>query len=220
MSNNNFYTPTTVRPLYKEIVPAYQAAFANEPWNEVSKCTDKQLRCVGGLSAIAIGSICNRCGLCPELPAYEADELIERFNALGVSRTTAWYAEQNEMGLTMAAVAWKAKPAYIASEKYSDVPVMSSWMTDMLGDEPIMWLDEVFSNKKVKISGNLKNFKKFVVGLAKMLDCDTVAYRTIEPRMMYVPSRDFKTNARILNEIVKVPDRRVFVIISNIEEAV
>lgn len=28
MSNNNFYTPETVRPLYGELVPAYQEAFA------------------------------------------------------------------------------------------------------------------------------------------------------------------------------------------------
>lgn len=215
MSNNNFYTPEAVRPLYGEIVPAYQEAFAVPPWNEVSKCVDKQVRCDGGLSAVAIGKICNMCGLFPARPAYEADELTERFDALGVSRPTAWYAEQNDAGLTMAAVAWKSSPSDIAIEKYADVPEMADWIVDRFGDEPVMWLDEVFANRQLKLRGNLQNFGRFVTGLASMLDCNDVAYRTIEPRMTTVPTRDFGDDAVVLNRSVDVPDRRDFVTISN-----
>ena len=133
MSNSNFYTPEAVRPLYGEIVPAYQEAFAISPWNEVSKCVDEQARCEGGLSAVEVGSQCNMCGLCPTRPAYEAVELVERFDALGLSRSTAWYVEQNDLGLTMAAVAWKALPLDIAIEKYADVPEIANWIVDSLG---------------------------------------------------------------------------------------
>ncbi len=218
MSYNNFYTPEAVRPLYGEIVPAYREAFAGPPWNEVSKCVDEQVRCEGGLSAAAIGKICNMCGLCPTKPAYEADELAERFDTLGLSRPTAWYAEQNNLGLTMAAVAWKALPSDIATEKYAYVPEMADWIVDRLGDEPVMWLDEVFANRRLKSRGNLQNFGSFVTGLASMLDCSDVAYRTIEPRMTTVPKRDFGNDAVVLNRGVDVPDRRDFVTISNVRE--
>ena len=218
MSNNNFYTPETVRPLYGELVPAYQEAFAVPPWNEVSKCVEEQARCDGGLSAIAIGSLCNTCGLCPTRPAYEADELTERFDALGMSRPTAWYAEQNEFGLTMGAVAWKALPIAIATEKYADVPEMSDWIVDRLGNERVVWLDEVFANRQLKSRGNLQNFGMFVAGLATMLDCENVAYRTIEPRMTAVPKRDFGEKAIVLTRKLDVPDRRDFVMINDAQE--
>lgn len=218
MNTNTFYTPEAVRPLYGEIVPAYQEAFAVPPWNEVSKCVDTQARCNGGLSAVAIGSLCDTCGLTPLRPAYEAGELIERFNVLGLSRPTAWYAEQSELGLTMAAVAWKALPSDIANEKYADVPEMGDWLVDTLGTRPVMWLDEVFANRQLKPRGNLQNFKKFVAGLATMLSCEIVAYRTIEPRMTAVPKRDFGDSATVLSRRVDVPDRRDFVMISNVQE--
>ena len=218
MSNNNFYTPETVRPLYGELVPAYQEAFAVPPWNEVSKCVEEQARCDGGLSAIAIGSLCNTCGLCPTRPAYEADELTERFDALGMSHPTAWYAEQNEFGLTMGAVAWKALPIAIATEKYADVPEMSDWIVDRLGNERVVWLDEVFANRQLKSRGNLQNFGRFVAGLATMLDCENVAYRTIEPRMTAVPKRDFGEKAIVLTRKLDVPDRRDFVMINDAQE--
>ena len=220
MNNNNFYTPQEILPLYDEIVPAYQEAFASAPWSEVSKCEDEKMRCIGGFSATAIGSLCSTCGLCPELPAYESDELTNRFDALGLSRPTAWYTEQNEQGLTMAAVAWQAKPIDIANEKYSDGTEMGIWMSDMLGDEPVMWLDEVFANKQLKPTGNLQNFGSFVIGLAARLDCETIAYRTIEPRMTAAAKRDLGEDAIVSIRNEQVPDWRDFVIISNLKEAI
>jgi hypothetical protein len=219
MSGNNFYTPEGVRPLYSEIVPAYQEAFAVPPWNEVSKCVDEKARCNGGLSAVAINSVCGICQLRPTRPAYETDELTERFDALSLSRPTAWYTEQNERGLTMGAIAWRALPSTIATEKYADVPQMSDWMIDKLGNEPVMWLDEVFANRKLKSRGNLQNFGKFVVGLATMLDCENVAYRTIEPRMTAVAERDFGDKASVSTRRIDVPDWREFVIINDVQEA-
>ena len=214
MSTENFYTPEKVRPLYGEIVPAYQAAFAGDPWYEVSKCAGEQVRCVGGLSSLVVGATCNLCGGCPTRPAYEEAETIERFEAVAASRPMAWYAEQNEFGVTLAAIAWKAPPSVIAIEKYSDVPGMDEWLRTMIREPQIMWLDEVFANRQLKPKGNLQNFGKFVIGLAEMLEAETVAYRTIEPRMTAVVERDFGADAMIFRRSEDVPDRRDFVIIN------
>jgi hypothetical protein len=213
MSECNFYTPEEVRPLYGEIVPAYQAAFSGEPWYEVSKCADQLKRCVGGLSSLAIGTTCELCGNRLTQPAYEAGELTERFDTLANSRPTAWYTEINSDGLTLAAIAWKATPSVIAEEKYPDVPVMERWLEANPGDNEIIWLDEVFANKNLKPQGNLQNFGKFVTGLAGMLEAQTVAYRTKEPRMLTAAKRDFKQVATIFNRKTDVPDRRDFIII-------
>ena len=218
MSGSNFYTTDEVKPLYGEIVPAYQAAFAGEPWYEVSKCADQLQRCVGGLSSLAVGASCELCGGCPALPAYEADGLVNRFNNLATSRPTTWYVEQNGQGVTLAAIAWKANPAVIAGEKYSDAPQMAEWLNEELGVDEVMWLDEVFANKDLKPRGNLQNFGKFVTGMAEMLGSQTVAYRTIEPRMIAVPSRDFGRAASIFARQQSVPDRRDFVVINLGEE--
>lgn len=213
MRESNFHSPDEVKSLYGEIVPTYQAAFAGEPWYEVTKCADKQQRCVGGLSSVAVGAVCDMCGECPSLPAYEVDEMAERFDALAETRPTAWYVEQNEKGLTLGAIAWKATPAIIAKEKYDDVPGMAGWLETNLGSNEIMWLDEVFANKELKPRGNLQNFGKFVTGLAEELDTDIVAYRTIEPRMLSVVRRDFGGAASIFSRQTEVPDRREFAII-------
>jgi len=222
----NFYTPDRAKSLYGEIVPAYQVAFADEPWYEVSKCADERQRCVGGLSALAIGSLCNTCGLCPSRPAYETDELISRFDTVAASRPTAWYAEQNGKGVTMAAIAWRATPSVVTEEKYPDVPEMPDWLDATLGNNEIMWLDEVFANKALKQSGNLQNFGSFVKGLADQLDANVVAYRTISPQMVGAARRDFGDNAQVfagqrdrakvsnIDVAGIVPDRRDFILIN------
>jgi len=214
MIESNFYTPDKVKPLYSEIVPAYQAAFAGEPWYEVSKCADQLQRCVGGLSSVAVGASCELCSSCPVLPAYEADELVNRLDNLAASRPTTWYVEQNGQGVTLVAIAWKANSEGVAKEKYSDVPEMAEWLSNKLGCDEVLWLDEVFANKDLKPRGNLQNFGKFVTGMAEMLGSQTVAYRTIEPRMIAVPSRDFGQAASIFPRQQGVPDRRDFVVIN------
>ena len=224
----NFYTPDRVKNLYGEIIPAYQVAFADDTWYEVSKCVDenKKQRCVSGLSTLAIGSLCDTCRLCPSRPAYETNELVERFNAVASSRPTAWYVEQNGEGLTMAAVAWRATSSVIAEEKYCNVAEISDWLNRILGNNEIMWLDEVFANKALKQRGNLQNFGSFVKGLANKLDVNTVAYRTISPQMVGAARRDFGDNAQIfagqrdrtkvsnIDIAGTVPDRRDFMLIN------
>ncbi len=213
MKNGNFYNPDEVRPLYGEIIPAYQAAFADEPWFEVSKCADARLRCVGGLSSVAVGATCNTCEACPELPAYEPAELIERFEQLAASRPTVWYTEQVEAGVALAAMAWKARPSLVAEEKYGDTPAMVNWMTQTLGTEEVGWLDEVFANRALRVSGNLRNFGVMCSGLMERLGTGMLAFRTINERMVATSGRDFGERATIFKRKIEVPDWRELVVL-------
>lgn len=214
MKEWNFYEPEEVRPMYEEIVPAYRAAFAGEPWYEVSKCADPLLRCAGGLSSVAVGSQCELCELRPERPAYEPGELAENFDAVANAYPTSWYIERNEKNVALAAIVWRAKPKEIAEEKYADVPEMQDWMETRLGREPIVWLDEVFANKDVQTSGNLWNFAEMCRGFISKLGGGTMAYRTINEKMTEKAKKSFGS-AEIFARGQDVPDRRDFVIIGN-----
>ena len=213
MTKEGFYTGAEIRPMYDDIVSAYQAAFAGEPWNEVSKCVDVRQRCVGGLSATAIGAVCGICDLRPTRPAYDPDELTRHFDELAASRPTVWYAEKEADDLAMAAVAWQANAATIAEEKYPDVPAMADWLGQQFGSQLIIWVDEVFANRQVRAQGNLRNFGQFVTGLAAGLGSNLVAYRTIALQMTGVATRDFGQDARVFQRNTEVPDRRDVVII-------
>lgn len=213
MSQGKYYNASEVDRLYGQIVPAYQAAFAGEPWNEVSKCadTEPEPRCIGGLSALAIGATCDVCGQCPELPAYSAIELESRFKALA-DRPAAWYVETTPGNtVTLAALAWKVPLRQLAAEKYPGNDAIARWFEDLPPDTA--WLDEVFANRKVSPSGNLRRFGDFVRGLAERLDTDFVAFRTISPQMLAAVKRDFNPRYVRIFEPGRVPDRRYFVLL-------
>lgn len=237
-----FYGPEDIRPFYPEIVPAYQEAFKNWPWYEVTKCAVDESateRCVGGLSALAVGTTCEMCGNCPDRPAYEYGELVSRFEMLGNTRPAVWYTERNERGLTLGAVAWKATPEIVANEKYSSDPTMANWLekqfpvSDRLpsyrsrcqtgvDDPPYLeefaWLDEVFANLELKSAGNLANFGAMCVGIAEQLGVEFVAYRTINPKMVSAAKRAFGDKAKVLSANEAVPDRRDFIVIDTMVE--
>jgi len=215
---NKFYSPSEVD--YGPIVPAYQEAFKGEPWYEVSKCADPEApkRCVGGLSRVALGELCMTCNMRPSTPAYESDELTARFEELAASRPTQWYIEETENGIALASIVWSAPKETIAVEKYSDVPEMMSWIEEAVGSEEIAWLDEVFANKSIRLTGNLRNFGAMCLGLMERLDQSVMAFRTINPAMIRAAERDFGERAVVYEREKDVPDRRDFVVISRGEE--
>ncbi len=212
----NFYKPNEIKSLYDEVVPVYQAAFAGEPWLEVSKCVDYSSvqRCAGGFSSLPIGANCEMCGNCPIKTAYEQGELVSKFDMIAKTRPTAWYMEKGEVGATLFALAWLETPYRIAEERYPDVPAMSSWMMEKLGTEPIMWLDEVFADRVKKPRGNLQNFSGMCIGLARELQANKLVYRTIASQMIVAPTRDFGDQAIVYERNIEVPDRRDFVVIN------
>jgi hypothetical protein len=210
-----FFNPEQARFLYPEIVPVYQAAFAGEPWFEVTKCADdaKIKRCVGGFSALAVGETCKMCGNCPIKSAYETEELVSSFESIARTRPTAWYLEGSEQGITLAAIAWVKTPLEIVKERYPDSPKMSDWIISTIGNDKIIWLDEVFADKSKKPSGNLSNFGTMCKGFANNLSNSTIACRTINDRMLTAAKRDFPFTAKIFKKEIEVPDRRDFVIL-------
>lgn len=211
-----FFNPEQTRSLYPEIATVYQSVFAGEPWFEVSKCADdaETKRCVGGFSALAVGQTCEMCGNCPIKNAYEQKELVAQFEEIARTRPTAWYLERNEKGLTLAAIAWVRTPLEIVSEKYPDSPKMAEWIKSILGQKKIIWLDEVFADRSKKPSGNLSNFRKMCMGFSDTLGYETIAFRTINDRMVSVTKRDFPYTNKIFRRGSQVPDRRDFVVIS------
>lgn len=109
-----FAAPDEAREKYDAIIPAYQAAFAAEPWYEVSKCGG----CSSGYSRQNPGDICQACGSVTGDEAYTEQELTEKFDTIGETRPACWYIEETPAGLALAAVAWTADPIQIAAEKY------------------------------------------------------------------------------------------------------
>ena len=201
------------------IIKPYQRAFAGPPWNEVSKCADRQVpqRCIGGLSRIAVSSLCGTCEVMPNRPAYEAEELIERFKNLEQSRPLNWYTEETDSGVALASLAWTATPETIAREKYADNPDMKPWLEDTLGEKEIVWLDEVFADKIVRPDKNLTNFKAMCDGYRERFDNPVLAYRTISKAMIYAAFRDFGVTP--LQNVPDVQNRSFIVIEPGKEQA-
>ncbi|GEM_PF-393804 len=224
MKEISYLTPNEVKGIYPELASVYQSAFAGEPWFEVTKCEDpKQSQsCVGGFSNLNLGEFCEVCKSLTIKPAYENEELIEKFDYLSKTRPTRWYLEKENGEITMAAIAWKAVPFTIFNERYADVPDMERWLNSQYWGNNIVWLDEVFADKSKSPAGNLKKFSAMCLTFARNLNCDTLAFRTINPKMTSAVKRDFpdKLNqvcgrGKIYKANIDVPDRRDFVIISS-----
>lgn len=208
----NVLTPSGVERIYPELTDVYISAFAGPPWYEVSRCPDMRLRCEGGLSRLAIGATCDTCLLKPNEPAYTQDGLEQNWRELTKDRSVYWWVESNELGITMAALAWKATAGVIADEKYPDQPEMKTWLKSRLGEGEIVWLDEVFADRTKKPSGNLKAFGQMCESFAEELLENTLAYRTISSQMISAARRDFDTT-EVFTSFDDVPDRRSFVIV-------
>ncbi len=206
--------PREIRKYYDEITNAYQIAFAGPPWYEVSKCIDVEQQCEGGFSNVEVGDFCTKCQQCTKEPAYLRPDLVERFDEIGESRPSRWYLEFYEEKVALAGLAWCANAEQIIDEKYGDRSDIKVWLTKQLtfGQE-LVWLDEVFANKRIRPDRNLNNFVEMVRAFMGELDVPQLAYRTINPQMLSGAKR-FGSNAQIFTREKDIPDRRDFVIIT------
>jgi hypothetical protein len=209
-----------MRNFYKNIdlnkvVEPYQNAFAGWPWFEVSKCEGKESqRCNGGFSPGAVGEDCAMCTRKLQRPAYEPEEVMAKFQKFEELYDALWYLEEVDDRVALACFGFRATAKQIFNERYKDVLAMEQWLINAVGDEEIVWLDEVFADKTVRESGNLNGFAPMVSGLASQLQLGRVAYRTINPAMLRVPERDFGDGAKTFVREIEVPDRRDFITIN------
>ena len=206
-----FNRPIDVEDRYQEFAEVYIEAFKGPPWFEVSQCPVKdESYCPGGFSPIPIGKKCENCNQCPVSEAYEIDQLVEKFTRIGRSKNAYWYSEDTIRGLAMVALAWETTSDVLIAEKYPEQPEIAAWIFDTMGTEPFVWLDEVFADKRVRASTNLRNFAAMTGGFALRLDNPVVAYRTITAQMLRAGERiDAKISDASKNE---VPDRRNFIV--------
>jgi hypothetical protein len=79
-------------------------------------------------------------------------------------------------------------------------------LVETLPDKPIVWLDEVFADKNIRPSGNLRNFGKMCRGFMAALGNANLAYRTISPAMLNAAEKNFRATPN-----TDAPDRRSFV---------
>lgn len=203
-----FYTAQEVD--YGGIVPAYQAAFAEPPWQEVSKCADVQQpqRCAGGMSELQAGELCLTCNALPTRPAYEADELVTRFTELGETRPVRWYIETAQNEVALAALCWPTTAGELAVEKYTDVPAMQPWLMEALGNEPFVYLDEIFRNRYVRPTGNLANLRPMLTEFAALYGLERVVYRSKQERLLAKTRQQFTNKACIVGLQDGLPDWR------------
>lgn len=201
-----------------ELAKVYIEAFKGEPWYEVSQCIDRQTpqRCPGGFSPIEIGNICTTCDTCPVNEAYKVDELAEKWQSIGKEKDAIWWIERVGDSIAMAALAWVGTSKQIAQEKYEDNPTMKDWIdTFFEGETQVIWLDEVFADKRVRSSDNLHNFEGMIRSMqSALLPSGLVSYRTITPQMTTKPKSVFADQAIVEQREIGVPDRRDFVSIN------
>lgn len=207
-----FLTPEEIRPLYPVIIPVYQRAFEGPPWNEVSKCADARQRCIGGLSALAVGELCQTCNCVPTEQAYTYDELVVTFDAIAERGNAAWYIEKVPAGTALVALAWKATVDEVWQAKYADAPAMRQWLTNEFGTEPLVWLDEVFADKEVRPNKNLASFEAMNQGFASRLGAELIAYRTKTPQMIAAAKKISGIRVYNVESYDSMKDRKVVMI--------
>jgi hypothetical protein len=167
------------------LIPIYQAAFAGEPWNEVSRCSPTS-PCAGQISDKEIGETCPRCGEVLRIPAHPAEVLRERWTGRFNAYETRLYLEQEEgMSYLLAALAWRATPQTLAAACYAEPGEegMQKWLSEEL-PESFVWMEEVFANLALRQEGSLWNYEAMVRELLTELDSSVFVFRTINARLI------------------------------------
>lgn len=214
MTAETFYTPEEISEKLPSVIPVFISAFAGEPWYEVSKCADDMRiqRCASGLSAVAVGELCNVCEIAPSSPAYTYDEVKESFDEYAQGPPTVWYTEEIETGLALAGFASREQRQTLMKGVYRKSPDMDAWLGAKIGDQEIAWVHEVFADHSRRSKGNLVNFRSMCEGFSERLDTASLAYCTINPRMVSAAVRSFGDSAvRVYEKQKDVPDWRYFV---------
>ena len=209
-------TGDSARQRLPEALEGYASAFRAAPWFENTKCADDLRRCLRGFSPLDNGQQCDVCGIAERLPAYQVDELVAKFEEIFSSRLAALYTEKVANRVAVTSISWRGDATRISQERYGDNAnqPMRSFLVDVLADQPVVWLDEVFANFNVRPRGNLDRFGSMTRTIAALLDVPRVAFRSINPAMISPAVRDFGRYAKTFEPLRQVPDERTFVLIN------
>ncbi|MEK7530329.1 MAG: hypothetical protein AAB573_00500 [Patescibacteria group bacterium] len=185
-----------------KLVPAYKQAFAGEPWFEVSRCP--------ACEAFTRLEPRGRCPMCGGalVDAYSNQEVSEMLRDIFQSRRATLYVETGTGGnVLVAAIAypWNKTSMYI--KKYQSKGRDSDELRRVLKEkvpERFVWLDEIFADRALRTSGNLRDFERIMRDALRGKKTGTIVFRTISPQLKEKAKRVFSQT-----EIYDVPDPKV-----------
>lgn len=195
----------------------YKAAFAGEPWFEVSRCAADD--CPIGFCPDSPGLPCAGCG--NELAeAYEADELVAAWRQMIAGEGAMMevgYMGDDPVRVTLARPTTSAE---LYARKYADVPAMERWTAENL-DRELVWIEDTFADRRLQPRGNLKDRGRTLGNIALRYGGLAIVTRTLAPQVIAATLRDAGTSTDMFvgaegvgdvmpgaRTVGRVPDRR------------
>jgi hypothetical protein len=171
--------------IFRELIPVYQRAFAEPPWNERSQCPPD---CQAGREFCDVhpGEFCERGQAVPESAAYPTEMMLERFGMLHQDDAlfTIEYLGGDERRPVLGSVMWLSDAAGLAEAKYPDRPEMHDWLVDRFGERQFIYRDEVFADREARPSGNLRDYHRILEVAVEHFDCRMLVGRTVNVRLL------------------------------------
>lgn len=168
------------------LTDVYKAAFAGEPWYEVSRCLAEE--CPVNFCADTAGSPCAGCG--SELAeAYETEELAAAWRRMITDEDATMevgYLGDDPVRVTLAR---PTTPAELYARKYADVPAMERWTSENL-DRELVWIEDTFANRRLQPRGNLKDRGRTLGDIALRYRGLAIVTRTLAPQVIVATLRD------------------------------
>lgn len=206
-------TATAAADVIPRLIPIYQAAFAGEPWNEVSRCAPTS-SCAGQISDRKIGETCTSCGEVLRTEAHPAEVLRERWRERFDAHETRLYLEQEAGGsYLLATLAWRATPQALAAACYAKPREegMEKWLSQELPEE-FVWMEEIFAHLALRREGNLWNYGVMVRELLTELESSAFAFRTINTRLIARTEKVFGSAVQQLTGAPDPDERKVLIV--------
>jgi len=199
------------------LADVYKAAFAGEPWYEVSRCGTEN--CSVGFCSSAAGLPCAGCG--GELvEAYDSNELATIWRRMITDEDAMMevgYADGEPVRVTLAR---PTTPGELYARKYADVPAMERWVGENL-DSELVWIEDTFADRNRQPRGNLKERGRTLGGIALRYGGLAIVTRTLAPQIIAATLRDMPESTDLFigsegigdtilgaRSVGTVPDRR------------